>query len=206
MKSSVHNLFSASLYRVPRVACQLTGSSDLERSLLERDTWWIHWLVNSSNTEKVSLPLNLVCVSAVEKLSQQLKTSMFYLSLLWTSIWAMWSKCSSAQGGEHSGNTPWVTCDFTCVTTEGTSRSGMENLPQPRMYRYVSCEEKQSQKGVLSRKITDKKSGQCSTSVLIHGYLAGGVLQQWKQRNWQDRQNPFGSLGWGKLLLPGERT
>lgn len=57
MKSSVHNLFSASLYRVPCVACQLIGSSDLERSLLERDTWWIHWLVNSSNTEKVSLPL-----------------------------------------------------------------------------------------------------------------------------------------------------
>lgn len=38
----------------------------------------------------------------------------------------------------------------------------------------MSCEEKQSQRGVLPRKIADKKSGQCSTSVLIHGYLIGG--------------------------------
>lgn len=149
----------------------------------------------------------LVCVSAVENLSQQFKNGMFYLSLLWTSIWATWSKCSSAQDGEHSGHTPWATGGFTCVTTESTSRSGTENLPQPGRHRYVSCEEKQSQRGVLPRKIADKKSGQCSTSVLIHGYLMGVAgLQQWKQRNWQDRQNPFGLLGCGKMLLPGERT
>ncbi|KAK4811298.1 hypothetical protein QYF61_023350 [Mycteria americana] len=71
-------------------------------------------------------------VSAVEKLVQQLKEGRSYSPPVQTSVSAIRSQRSSAQErnnieGTHHG-APY---GFTCVTTERTSGSGMENLPQP---------------------------------------------------------------------------
>lgn len=113
-----------------------------------KDQWWMKWLFWQYE-ESTSSSLQ-ACISAVEKLSQeiqQFKDKMSCSPPVQTSI------SDTPLEREDIVGTQYVpSCGFTYMTMESLWGSGIENPPWPYWHQYVSCKGKQSQERVLPGK------------------------------------------------------
>ena len=116
---------------------------------MKRHQQWKKWLSDSSNMKKASPP----------PLSQQWRNSpgrsrqskrICPAPHLYGPISQLLGVIASLLRREHIEATHrGAPCGFTCLTTERTSGSGMENLPQHQRHECMSCEVKEAQKWIL---------------------------------------------------------